>query len=366
MRASRLLVPFTLFTLYMLAACSHASSTVVKFGAAGPLADDNGKANRKGIELARDELNAAADQHYRIDIAFRDDSANGRVAAGVAQDFVNDANVVAVVGHVNSGAMMAAARIYDGNVPAVATSATSPALSGISRWAFRVIPSDSLNGQKVATFMSKLGRRRAAVLYENNAYGRGLADSFRRGFNGEIVDMDPMSDRPGEDLEPFVTYFKQKGVDLVFVAGTPGTGLELLKEARRQQISAEIAGGNGWANLAGNPLADGAYFPTPFNARDSRPDVQGFVAAYEKKFNGEVPTAYAALAYDATKLLAQAVNVVGPNRVKIRDYLAHMDEHPYRGVTGDITFGPDGDPKGKTMSIARISQRAIALAEGGQ
>jgi len=360
MRARKLLVLITL------AACPHGSATVVKFGAAGPLTDDNGKANRKGVELALSELNAAGDSRYHIDATFRDDSANGRVAAGIAQDFVNDPNIVGVVGHVNSGAMMAAARIYDGNVPAVATSATSPALSGISHWTFRVIPSDSLNGQKVATFMTKLGRKHAAVLYENNAYGRGLADSFRRGFTGDIVDMDPMSDRPGEDLEPFVSYFKQKGVDLVFVASTPSSGLGFLREARRQHMTAEIAGGNGWATMVGDTLANGAYFPTPFDARDPRPNVQAFVNAYKAKYNGDVPTAYAALAYDATKLLAQALNAVGPNRAKIRDYLAHMDEHPYRGVTGEITFGPDGDPKGKSMSIARITQKSIAIAEGGQ
>ena len=52
--------------------------------------------------------------------------------------------------------------------------------------------------------MSRLNKKRAMILYENNAYGRGLAESFRRGFTGEVVGMDPVSDRSGEDLEPFV------------------------------------------------------------------------------------------------------------------------------------------------------------------
>jgi branched-chain amino acid transport system substrate-binding protein len=229
----------------------------------------------------------------------------------------------------------------------------------MSRWTFRVISSDSLNGIRIATHMGRLGRKRAAVLYENNAYGRGLADAFRRGFTGEIIGMDPVSDRPGEDLEPFVTWFKQQHADLVFVAGTGASGLAFIKEARRQQITADLVGGNGWATMVGDPLANGAYFPTPFNPADPRPEVQAFVAAYRKKYN-EIPTAYAALAYDATKLLAQAVDRVGPDRVKIRDYLANLPE-AYHGVTGAISFGANGDPKDKSMLMARIAQGALQV-----
>jgi branched-chain amino acid transport system substrate-binding protein len=347
----------------LLAGCSHGSGGTVTFGAAGPEHDPNGAANRKGIELALDEINSGANPRYHFAVQFEDDSANGARAARVAQHFVDSAKIVAVIGHVNSGAMMAAARVYDIGLPAIATSATSPALSGISKWAFRVIASDSLNGVRIADYMGKLGHKRAVVLYENNAYGRGLADSFRRGWKGEIVGMDPVSDRPGEDLEPFVSWIKQQGADMVLVAGTASSGLSFLKEARKQQLSVALAGGNGWATMIGDPLAEGAYFPTPFNPDDTRPEVRAFVASYQKKFN-ESPSAYAALAYDATKLLAAVVNKVGPNRVNIRDYLATMSE-PYHGVTGAIAFAPNGDPKDKSMAMARIHDRRMQ-PEGGQ
>lgn len=339
-------------------ACARDTSNTVFLGAAGPLSSAVGDANMKGFELALDELNAAPGHSFKFDKVIRDDSAKGDRAAIVAQEFVNDPRVVAVVGHVNSGTMMAAARVYDGGqLPAVATSATSPSLTGISPWAFRVIASDSLNGLTVAAHMSKLGKRRAMILYENNSYGRGLAESFRRGFPGEIVGMDPISDQAGEDLEPFLTWIKQKQVDLVFVAGSATSGLGFLKEARRQQIASALVGGNGWTVLSADPIAEGAYFPTPFNAADPRPDVQAFVNAYKARY-GEVPNAYAALAYDATKLLAQAVEKVGPNRAKIRDYLANLDT-PYLGVTGRTIFGENGDPKDKPMVMMKIHDRAV-------
>jgi branched-chain amino acid transport system substrate-binding protein len=87
------------------------------------------------------------------------------------------------------------------------------------------------------------------------------------------------------------------------------------------------------------------------------------VNAYQRKY-GELPNAYAALAYDATKLLAQAVEKVGPDRAKIRAYLASLDA-PYNGVTGSITFGANGDPRDKPMVMAHIHDRRI-VAENGQ
>jgi branched-chain amino acid transport system substrate-binding protein len=210
--------------------------------------------------------------------------------------------------------------------------------------------------------MSQRGRKRAAILYENNAYGRGLADSFRRGFPGQIVGIDPVSDRPGEDLEPFVTWYKQQHADLVFVAGTAASGLAFITEARRQEIAADLAGGNGWATMAGNRLAEGAFLPTPFTIHDPRPEVQGFVAAFQRRF-AETPNAYAALAYDATKLLADAVVKVGPDRAKIRDYLANLPE-PYHGVTGAIAFAANGDLKDKGMIVARIHDGALEPETG--
>jgi branched-chain amino acid transport system substrate-binding protein len=345
-------------------ACSRQSSTTVFLGAAAPLGSAVGDANMKGFELAVDELNAAPGHSFRFDKVIRDDSAKGDRAAIIAQEFVNDPRVVAVVGHVNSGTMMAAARVYDGgHLPAVATSATSPSLTGISPWAFRVIASDSLNGLTVASHMTKLGKHRAMILYENNSYGRGLAESFRRGFGGEIVGMDPISDQADENLEPFLTWIKQKQVDLVFVAGSATSGQNFLKEARRQQIGAALVGGNGWVVFAGDPIAEGAYFPTPFNASDPRPDVQAFVKAYKARY-GDAPNAYAALAYDATKLIAKAIDEVGPDRAKIRDYLANLDT-PYVGVTGRTQFGANGDPKDKPMVMMRIHDRGI-VAESNQ
>jgi branched-chain amino acid transport system substrate-binding protein len=353
--------------LLALAACSGQRAATVYFGAAGPWHEAYGLANKQGIQLALEEINAseswAGKRH--LDINFVNDSGSGVIASRVAQSFVDSARYVAVVGHVNSTAMVSAAQVYDGHLAAIATTATSPALTGISPWAFRVIPSDSANAQTIARFASRLGHTRAAILYENNPYGRGLADNFRKNFQGTIVGVDPISEDANQSFEPYVSWFKSVHPDVVFVAGTSGSGLTFLKEFRRQQLPIDLVGGDGWQTLAGDPNAEGAYVGAPFSAQDPRPEVRAFVAAFQRKYNS-VPDGNAALAYDATKLLAEAVERVGPDRAKIRDFLANLSSgEGFHGVTGAIRFSEDGDPMGKKITMTRIKQGAL-LVEANQ
>ena len=88
-------------------------------------------------------------------------------------------------------------------------------------------------------------------------------------------------------------------------------------------------------------------------------EVQAFVAAYKRKYNS-IPDGNAALAYDATKLLASAVEHVGADRIKIRNYVAQLPT-PYAGVTGPIRFAPDGDPVGKGVLMTRVRQGAMLV-----
>ena len=359
----RLLIAGTVASLVL--ACHTTTRSPIVLGAAGPWTEDYGAMNRRGIELAVDELNTrSASDAPRIQVVYRDDSGDGMRAAAIAQEFVNRRDIVAVIGHVNSGAMVAAARVYDGALPAVATTASSPALTGISRWTFRVISSDSTNGLEIARFVMRRGRRRAAILYENNAYGRGLTDAFMRGFKGEILSADPIAEGGAQDFEPFVTYFKRQSPDVVFVAGTGASGLAFLREARRQGLRSDLVGGDGWSVLAADTtLADGIYVGAPFTAEDGRAEAQHFVEKFRQRY-GMTPDGNAALAYDATMLLADAAIRAGSSRARVRDYLEQLGEHGgFRGVTGTIAFSTLGDPIGKTIVMTRIHNGALAVEE---
>jgi branched-chain amino acid transport system substrate-binding protein len=315
--------------------------------------------SRRGIDLAVDEINRSGGINGApLKVVARDDEANGSRAAAIAQEFVGNPSVLAVVGHVNSGAMLAASRIYDGQLPAVATTASSPDLSGVSKWTFRVISSDSLNGVILARFASRIGGnaealKQVSVLYENDSYGRGLADAFRRAFRGTIVSFDPISENV--DAEPFVSYLKMKQPGIVFVAGRENSALRILREARRQNFEAMFIGGDGWQSIVSDTAAaNGAYVGTSFNAEDASPDVRRFVRAFESKYQTK-PDAFAALAYDATRLIAEALAKSGKDRKAVRNYLASLSAaKPFEGVTGPVYFNSSGDPIGMGFHVAQV------------
>ena len=76
------------------------------------------------------------------------------------------------------------------------------------------------------------------------------------------------------------------------------------------------------------------------------------------------PDGNAALAYDATMLLADAAAHAGPDRRRIRDYLAQLAARgPYQGVTGPIAFSPEGDPLGKAIVMTQIHRGALTVDE---
>jgi branched-chain amino acid transport system substrate-binding protein len=358
------LLAFTLGAL-LLSACRDSDASV-RIAAAGNWREFHGAMNKRGIDLAVEELNAAGGVRGRpMQLVALDDSSDGTRAVTVASEFFNDATILGVVGHIESGPMVAAAKIYDQGLPAIATTATSPDLSGMSPWVFRVISSDSVNGRDIAAYARRLGLRRAAIIYENNSYGRGLADAFERHFGGEIIGSDPIASDSTADFEPHVSWLKARRPDVVFVAGTASPGIALLREARRQALTATFIGGDGWSGVAASPAAEGVVVATPFSSLDPRPEVRRFVQAFRARYQME-PDANAALAYDATRLLAEAIEKGGPTRLAIRDWLTRRaSESAYQGVTGPIQFTAGGDIVGKPFVMTRIRAGALMVDPNG-
>src|SRR5215469_17610340 len=143
MRLSRLL------PLLAAIGCGHGS---VAIGVAGPLHQPYGLMNLQGIELA------AGDS---VRIVQCDDNGEEAKAVACAQGFVDNPAIAAVVGHMSSAAQLAAANVYDGRLVSVATTASSPWLTGVAPWVFRVISSDAANGADFARFAQTSGVQRA-------------------------------------------------------------------------------------------------------------------------------------------------------------------------------------------------------------
>ncbi|HST62805.1 MAG TPA: ABC transporter substrate-binding protein, partial [Longimicrobium sp.] len=113
----------------LLAACGGGGGEVA-IGTAGPLSEGYARMVRNAVVMAADEVNREGGvRGARLKVVAQDDGGDGVKAAQIAEGFLADPTVTAVVGHANSGAMVGAARVYDRGLVAVIPSATSPELT---------------------------------------------------------------------------------------------------------------------------------------------------------------------------------------------------------------------------------------------
>jgi branched-chain amino acid transport system substrate-binding protein len=206
-----------------------------------------------------------------------------------------------------------------------------------------------------------MGWARAAVLYENDSYGRGLASAFRTGYRGEIVAFDPY-DRATEDFEPYLAVFRARGAEVVFVAGAEDSGLRLLRAARALRFPAQLMGGDGWLGVTTDTAAsEGAYVAAVFSPDGADERARGFVERYRARFGGE-PDASAALAYDAVQAVGRALAAGATTRAEVRRELTRITgDAPLRGVTGAIAFRADGDRAGSALVLGRVHDGALPV-----
>lgn len=345
------------------AACARRPAAYT-IGVAGPQTVAYGIQNQRGVDLAVAEINQGGGiGGVPLRTVVRDDRADGAMAARIASEFVANRHVIAVVGHAGSGAEVAAAPVYDaGHLVAVATTPSSPDLSGASPWVFRMNTSDSVNGVTIAHFADALGTRlgrpvRAGILYHNDAYGRGLSEAFVRSFRGEVINDDPVGRTT--PLEPYVAFYGKSRPDVVLVASDDDIGIAFLREARRQRLNATFLGGDGWEGVVADSAAEGAFVGTPFTAARSDSATRRFDAAFRARY-GVVPDAHAALAYDATRLVARAIAAAGGTRDGVRRYLRSLSRGaPFHGVAGPTWFAATNDPVAGTFAMARVEHGTL-------
>ncbi|MGE0351752.1 MAG: ABC transporter substrate-binding protein [Gemmatimonadales bacterium] len=354
-------MPRTLIALTLLiAACSSGSDPVV-IGLAGPFSQPRGQSMKLAAELARAEINRAGGINGRpLDLAIFDDSANADVSVRVAQRLYDDDRVLAVVGHLTSGATLAAAPIYNGGatpVVEITPSASSPSVSAAGPYTFAVCPTDLAHGVRLARWAwQRLGASTVAVLYQNDDYGRGVRTAFTRSFEklgGKVIAQDPYL--PGMNAyDPYLRLFAERRPDALMIAGSRVEAESIMAGMRAVGLSVPVLGADGLSGAETSAAIPASLYIT----LAYHPDQPGernreFVQAYAAAYGGRLPDHRGAGAYDAIYLLARAIREGGASRDRIKTYLDGVGTATpaFEGVSGRFVFGPNGDVPDKDVLI---------------
>jgi branched-chain amino acid transport system substrate-binding protein len=333
-----------------------------------------------GVELAMDELNRrAAAEGASVRFALTTAPNTLTSAVQIATALREDHRVIGVVGHTDSGGMLEAASVYSDDehegehaLVAVSPTATSIALTNRSPWLFRVCPSDAAASQAAARYAAdSLGARRAAVLYRNDAYGKGWTRAFTEAFQdagGAVVERDPHVSGMS-DWAAYAGYIRKLRPDVVLFPGSPQDAVVFLRALRAVGAGGAFLGGDAISELeAQSDEFRGVYYTAFFLPGEARTtEARAFMEAYRQKYGG-APDQRAALSYDAALVIGTAALASDPTRAglrrRVRDYIAGVGSaHPaIAGVTGPIAFDPRHEVLGKPVVIARVGGRPAGEA----
>lgn len=363
--ASPALALFLSTLLAALVSAPAAADRVVRIGSVAPLTGPQshlGHDNDNGVRLAVEQANARgvtiAGETVRFEVISEDDQADPKTATLVAQKLIDD-GVVAVIGHLNSGATIPASKRYhDAGIPQISPSATAIAYTaqGYAN-AFRVMANDSQQGGALGRFaVTQLKARRIAVIDDRTAYGQGLADEFEksvRAAGGTVVGREYTTDR-ATDFTAILTAIKGHAPDVVFYGGMDAQGAPLARQMRALGLSAALMSGDGlqsseFLRLAGR-AAEGVVASTPGLPPAQMPGGETFRRDFVARYG--VIQNYAPYAFDAASTLIAAMqqaDSTDPARVVAALHAIHRD-----GVTGPIAFDAKGDIEGGAVTLYRV------------
>ncbi len=328
----------------------------VKVGVILPLTGDAavyGEPARNVFNLATEEINAAGGvKGKKIQLILEDGKCSGDDAVSAAQKLVNiDAVQVIIGGFCSSEALAAIPVVEVKKVALFSSSASSPDLTGKSKYFFRNYPSDSSQGTVIAETAFAMGIKKVGFIQEQTDYALGIYKSFSAKFQelgGTIEKVEVPSS--AKDFRSHLSKLKSDKMDAIFVdVQAPSTGDLIFQQMRQQGMKTrillnDVIMGHGETVAKNKDLLEGAI-GAEFGVDSTNPKYINFVNAYKAKYNADIMYAsYAQTEYDAVYMVKDIIEAVGYDGEKIAEYGHTIKD--WKGASGNVTVGSNGDRVG--------------------
>ena len=337
-----------------------AAGQTVKIGMGAPMTGDNASF---GKDISSAAMLAVSDagkfKGFAFELVAQDDGGNAEGGAAVANKLVADPQVVAIAGHIFSGATKAAMPIYEAaNIPMMSPSATNPPLTTSGSKVFnRCVFTDAAQGKYAAAYLyNKLGIKNLAILHDGQAYGQGLAqvvnDQFK-GLGGTVVAFNAIT--PSEsDYSAALADIASKKPQALFYGGYTAEGVVIVNQMKQAGLQGvtffgddgtfgqdflDRAGANGEGAYSTSLIPPASDAKTKFDA--------AYLAAYGQPAGKLSP--YSWTAYDSAAVLIKAIESVAvlsggklyiPRAALVAAVRATKN---YQGLSGTITCDATGE-----------------------
>jgi branched-chain amino acid transport system substrate-binding protein len=319
---------------------------VVKIGLMVPLSGDAssyGFSIVKGIELAKKETGLS-----NIEIISEDTKCDKDVALKAYPKLI-EKGVVALIPDVENA-----------KIVLISPSATSPDLTGKSKYFFRTAPSDAFQGVFGAQLIREGGYKNLAIVYSNEEYGKAFEQVVEKEFKkqgGKIAAIIPF-EKSSFDLSKEVdATIKAKPDAVLVISNSPTSGASIVKNLKVKGFTGQIFGSEGlWGNVV---LREAGKYAEGLIVTVTPTGTSLFKEAHRIEFGIE-PGPYAAQAYDAFKALWKAIDSGSKNS---EDIAKNLRTVKFEGASGSISFDAKGDVKGSYNVMKVVDQKFVLVNE---
>ncbi|MEE4541521.1 branched-chain amino acid ABC transporter substrate-binding protein [Streptomyces sp. V4-01] len=370
------------------------SKTTVVIGVDAPLTGPNsatGLGIQYGVKIAVDDANA---KNLVPGVTFKikalDDKAQPATGQQNATALVQESDVIATVGPLNSGVAQSMQQVFQtASMVEISPSNTNPALTQGKDWAtgtktrafstyFRTATTDANQGNFAADYaVNTLKKKAAYVVDDKQTYGAGLAGIFQgkfKGLGGKIAGTDHVN-TGDTDYSALVTKIKNAHADLLYYGGQYDEAELITKQLKAAGVTIPLMGGDGmysdtYIKTAGK-AAEGDLATSVGVPVSTLPAATAFINTYKSKgYPGDYGT-YGGYSYDAATAIIKGVKTVmdanggklpSDARAKLVEAVQKTD---FDGIAGHVAFDQYGDTTNKQLTVYQVKNGTWTAVKTG-
>jgi branched-chain amino acid transport system substrate-binding protein len=340
-----------LVAMLVMAGPAMAKDTV-KLGFLGPLTGGNsaiGLGGRNSADLAVKLKNADPNAKYAYELMVLDDECKPNIGVQVATKAAADKAVAATVAHYCSVVAVATTEVFHKfGQPMVVWGAVHPDVTYGADYPeiHRVNGTMIDQNESAAKFMAGQGFKTWAVIHDTTDYGKGHLKYFSEYLEkagGKIVSTFPVQ-ADQQDFTAELAQIKAQKPDVIYFAGLTPLGVRVRLQMDKLGVDSVFQGVSGIISDAyiegAGPVSEGTVAFREGGPIEKLPGGKFFLGEYEKAGYSEAPEAYGAFSFAAMNLIMDAIEKVGPDRLKVTEYLANVKD--VDSIIGKITFDDHG------------------------
>lgn len=317
-----------------------------EFGSFSGTESSFGINTHKGVLLAIDEINKNGGiQGHQLKVVIADNKSKDKNVIPSVNELIKNNDLIALIGEVASSRSLLAAPIAQKyKIPMISPSSTAPALTQVGDYIFRACYIDAFQGQIMANFAFKELKLKSIAIFKDkdSEYSQGLASYFIKTFEklgGQII-ADESYTSGSIDFKSQLIYIRSQKPQALFLPGYYNDVGLIARQARQLGIKVPLLGGDGWDSpqlfQIGKDSINGSFFSNHYTSESHNSVNIAFVKSYREKY-GTTPDGLAAMGYDATKILLQALaSTKNISHDEIRQQLTKIKN--FSGVTGSISI----------------------------